>query len=182
MRALLTAMTAWVKDGAPPPASQYPKLADGTLVPATKAAFPAIPGVQAPSIIAALRVGQREVPFLVAQVGADGNERAGVRTAELLVPLQTYTGWNFRNAKIGGMRQIVPLLGSAIPLAATKAARAATHDPRPSIEELHPTRDGYLAASRAVSETLVKEGYLLRDDLAHVAARAEEQWAHRMKP
>ena len=32
MRALLTALTAWVKEGKEPPASVVPRIADGTLV------------------------------------------------------------------------------------------------------------------------------------------------------
>ena len=38
MRALTAAMVEWLAKGTPPPASAYPKLADGTLVRATKAA------------------------------------------------------------------------------------------------------------------------------------------------
>src|SRR5205085_10914293 len=68
--------------------------------------------------------------FLVPQVDADGNERAGIHLPEVSVPLATYTGWNFRNAKIGGTDQLVSLLGSYIPLTATKAEREAAKDPR----------------------------------------------------
>ena len=32
LRASLMALDRWVKDGAPPPASRYPRMADGTLV------------------------------------------------------------------------------------------------------------------------------------------------------
>ena len=44
--ALMKALVAWVTDGTPMPASRYPTIADGTLVPNTDAAmgFPAIPG------------------------------------------------------------------------------------------------------------------------------------------
>src|SRR4051812_2997526 len=87
MRALMVAMEKWIKDGTAPPASQYPKLADGTLVASTKVAFPAIPGVQAPGIVLPAQRDGKQIPFLVPQVDADGNERAGVRTAESLVPL-----------------------------------------------------------------------------------------------
>src|SRR5262252_6863172 len=44
-RALLTDLTAWVVDGTPPPASRYPTVAGGTLVPANRIGFPKIPGV-----------------------------------------------------------------------------------------------------------------------------------------
>lgn len=43
MRALLTALTAWVKDGTEPPASVVPHIADGTLVAPDQVHFPSIP-------------------------------------------------------------------------------------------------------------------------------------------
>ncbi|MGB9369599.1 MAG: alpha/beta hydrolase domain-containing protein [Xanthobacteraceae bacterium] len=43
MRALLTALTDWVKDGKEPPASVVPRIADGTLVAADRVRFPSIP-------------------------------------------------------------------------------------------------------------------------------------------
>ncbi len=67
--------------------------------------FPAIPGVQSPKIIPAGKQAGKSLPLLVPQVGEDGNELAGVRTAESVVPMATYTGWNFRNASIGGTDQ-----------------------------------------------------------------------------
>jgi hypothetical protein len=43
LRALLLALDRWVKGGAPPPESVYPKIADGTLVPASALKWPAPP-------------------------------------------------------------------------------------------------------------------------------------------
>ncbi|HEX2940774.1 MAG TPA: alpha/beta hydrolase domain-containing protein, partial [Rhodopila sp.] len=48
VRALLVALDEWVSDGTPPPDSRVPRIDDGTLVPADRLAFPAIPGVQPP--------------------------------------------------------------------------------------------------------------------------------------
>jgi len=45
MRALLTAMTGWVRDDATPPPSMVPRLADGGLVAPDQVRFPPIPGV-----------------------------------------------------------------------------------------------------------------------------------------
>jgi Alpha/beta hydrolase domain len=43
MRALLTALTAWVRDGVEPPPSAKPRIADGTLVAPDRVRFPEIP-------------------------------------------------------------------------------------------------------------------------------------------
>ena len=51
MRAIFAGLDGWVRQGAPPPPSRYPKLSDGTLVPHDRFKFPAIPGVQSPAII-----------------------------------------------------------------------------------------------------------------------------------
>jgi len=116
------------------------------------------------------------LPLLVPQVDADGNERAGIRLPEVAVPLATYTGWNFRSAATGGTNQLVPLLGSYIPLARTKAEREARHDPRPSIEERYTSRQQYLDAINKSAAALVKEGYLLAGDVPSVVKRAAEHW------
>ncbi len=118
------------------------------------------------------------LPFLVPQVDADGNERAGIRLPEVTVPLATYTGWNFRNSRIGGTDQLVSLLGSYIPFAQTKAEREATHDPRPSIEERYASRDQYMDQINKAAAALVKDGYLLADDVPSVTKRAADHWEY----
>ena len=154
---------------------------------ASTVAFPAIPGVQSPrALTAGVRMSTElapgsagagaPLPFLVPQVDADGNERAGIRLPEVAVPLATYTGWNFRNEKIGGTPQLVSLLGSYIPLAQTKAERDAAHDPRPSIAERYMTKEQYLEKINRAAAALVKDGYLLADDVAPVVKRAADHW------
>jgi hypothetical protein len=176
MRALMVAMEKWIKDGAAPPASQYPTLADRTLVPVEQVSFPALDGVQSPKIIPPVQRDGKVVPFLVPQVDADGNETAGVRTPESLVPLATYTGWNFRNRAIGGPTLLVSLLGSRIPFARTAADRTSTHDPRKAVAERYPSRDAYMAKAREAAQDLVKRGYLLSQDMEQVMSRMEAQW------
>jgi hypothetical protein len=176
MRALLVAMDKWVRQGTTPPASQYPKLSDGTLVRVDALDFPAIPGVQSPRALPARREGATLLPYLVAQVDADGNERSGIRTAEQFVPVATYTGWNFRSAAIGATSQVVGLQGSTIPFAPSAAARRAG-DPRKSIGERYPSKERYLSLAHEQSDTLVKGGYLRSEDVAQVMKRIEEQWA-----
>jgi len=187
MRALVVAMQKWVTDGTLPPPSQYPKLSDGTLVRMSAVSFPAIPGVQSPkTLTAGVRMSTElaprsagagaPLPLLVPQVDADGNERAGIRLPEVSVPLATYTGWNFRNSRIGGTGQLVSLLGSYIPFASTKADRTAKRDPRPSIEERYASRDKYMDAINKAAAGLVKDGYLLPADVPAIAKRAADHW------
>jgi hypothetical protein len=189
MRALFVAMDKWVREGASPPPSRVPRLSDGTLVRAADVAFPDIPGVQSPKTLTA---GSRAVntfvaggagagtplPLLVPQVDADGNDRAGIRLPEVTVPLATYTGWNFRSAATGGTNQLVPLLGSYIPFAHTKAERERRQDPRLSIEERYASKQQYLDAIDKSAAALVKEGYLLAGDVPGVVKRATEHWEY----
>jgi len=182
-------MEHWVADGTLPPPSRYPTLADGTLVKAPAVAWPRIPGVQSPrTLTAGFRVQDdlapgvpasgAPLPFLVPQVDADGNERAGIRLPEVTVPLATYTGWNFRSEKIGGTSQLVALLGSYIPLAQTRADRTASKDPRASIAERYSSREQYMDKITKAADALVKSGYLLADDAAAVVKRAADHWEY----
>ena len=116
------------------------------------------------------------LPFLVPAVDADGNERAGVRTAEQAVPVATYTGWNFRNQTIGGTTQLVGLMGSAIPFARTAAEKQRASDVRPSMAERYPSKERYLLLAKAHSETLCEGGYLLAGDVPQVMKRVNDHW------
>ncbi len=124
------------------------------------------------------RYDNHDLPFLVPQVDGDGNELAGIRTAEQRVPMATYTGWNFRGAAIGGTNQLVNLLGSALPFARTKAEREKAGDPRPSIEERYPSKDAYHTKASAVADELVRGRYLLATDVPAAMARLEGWWGH----
>jgi hypothetical protein len=92
------------------------------------------------------------------------------------VPLATYTGWNYRNEAIGQPGEVLPLAGSYIPLPLTRAAREASHDPRPSIEERYGNRARYQAIVTDRAEDLAEQGYMLRQDVDVVVARALARW------
>ena len=188
-RALLKSFVGWVTQGTPMPASRYPKISDGTLVPDTNAAmgFPRIPGkpmpegMQRPLIVyslgshfnytdgsgylTAVPAVEREFPQLVAKVDADGNEVAGLKSPLAMTPLGTYTGWNV--TKAGPFKGLlcgdVPT-GGFIPFARTKAERTASGDPRLSLEERYGSHDGYVQAVTAAANALVNDGLLLRYD------------------
>jgi len=187
MRALLVSLDKWVRDGVEPPASMIPKLADGTLTKASEVGFPAIPGVHSPRtlwggmravnpLVARDGAAGTALPFLVPQVDADGNERAGVRLPEVAVPLATYTGWNFRDAKTGGVDLLRPLIGSYIPFPATREQRERVRDPRASIAERYTDRDAYLARIKESAAGLVRGGYLLAEDVPAIEAHALDHW------
>jgi hypothetical protein len=187
MRALLVAMDKWVREGVAPPPSRLPRLQDRTLVGSDTVAFPDLPAVTSPRGLSAGGRGVNHLlprdgapgtpmPLLVPQVDQDGNERAGIRLPDVAVPLATYTGWNFRNAAIGAPDQLFPLLGSYIPFAGTKAERELAHDPRASIVERYATRDRYLTLVQQAGAGLVKDGYLLTDDLPGLVRHAGDHW------
>lgn len=176
LRALLTAMDNWVRQGTAPPASQYPKLMDGTLVRREAVTFPAIPGVESPQMIQPAQQSSTPLPFLVPQVDEDGNERAGIRAVEQAVPVATYTGWNFRSPAVGAPKALVSLMGSSIPFAATDEARK-PGDRRRSLASRYGSKEQYLTHARTHADTLVKGGYLLASDVPQVIKRMEELWA-----
>ena len=191
MRALLTAMNDWLTTGKEPPASTYP--AADQLVHAKELKFPAIPGVKAPvRAHAAYRVDYgpqfktagiiaKEPPqvgnaftVLVPAVDADGNEASGLRMPELVWPLGTYTGWNYRPERIGAPHETVPFIGSFFAFAPTKAKR--TNDPRPSIEERYSGKAEYVAKVAATARSMADRRLLLDRDVAAIEDRAARMW------
>ena len=187
MRALLVGMEKWVRQGVGPPPSRYPRLQDRTLVRSTDVAFPDIPGVVSPrkalsgargvnSLVAKDGGAGTPLPLLVSQVDKDGNELGGLRLPDVMVPLATTAGWNFRKTAIGGTHMFFPLLGSYVPFASTKAERERTHDPRLSIEERYQSRDRYLKQVQDAAASLVKDGYVLAEDVPAIVKRAGDHW------
>lgn len=185
-RALLMALDRWVRDGTEPPASKYPRLADGTLTPRAALKWPALKNVTPPSLIPEPRrakvdapaapkpLGEGGWPFLVPQVDEDGNEIGGIRLPDQAVPVGTLTGWNFRTPSTGNPKAIVPLAGSLIPFAKTAAER--NGDPRTSLEERYRGKTDYVGRATAVGVDLVKQGYVLREDLPFLLERAAAMW------
>jgi hypothetical protein len=182
MRALLRAAHQWVESNTRPPDSRHPMLRDQTLVALKAVGFPAIPGVSDPRTIEGPGLTMAghftALPFLVPRVDADGNEVTGIRVPELVVPLATTTGWNFRSQRVGNPSTLYALLGSYVPFARTKTERDARHDPRLSIEERYRDRDDYLQKIRASATALVSDRFLLQEDVEDVVQRATRHWAY----
>jgi hypothetical protein len=103
-------------------------------------------------------------PSFVPTTDVDGNDIAGVRLADVTVPIATYTGWALRagpQANDGCESS-----GQFIPFAKTQAERVATGDPRLSVAERYPTFDAYAGAIRKALDRLVQQRLMLCEDAA----------------
>jgi len=199
IRALFRALDRWVAEGVAPPPSRYPTLADGTLVTPEKAGWPTIPGVRMPPApmttyhldfgpewqqgrvtVEPPRLG---APFvsLVPAVDDAGNDRAGIRLPEIAVPLATHTGWNYRRPDIGAPDRLASEIGAYRPLPRTAADRTSTGDSRRAIAERYPSREDYLGRIAQAAVALVRDRYLLAEDVPDMITRAAAHydWATR---
>jgi hypothetical protein len=194
MRAMLVRMMEWMKEGSEPPASAYPTIAAGTLVPIDRVRFPQLADVDFPKVAhEAYRAdyGPRweqgivdlqppelgaAFPTLLPQVDRFGNELGGVESLEILAPLATYAPWNLRIGYLGGTDELANFTGTYIPLPKTEAERQALGDPRPSIESLYASKEEYLELARRAARSLMEQGFLLEEDVEHVVARAAHHW------
>ncbi len=194
-RAILVAFDAWASQGIRPPDSEYPR--GGHLVPFDQKStgFPAIPGVTYAGLLNAsgvrdfgpdvtqnrglvtlnppVPVPGGEHVILVPKVDHDGNDVAGVRVPQLEVPIATYTGWNVRAAPaVEG--DLCDLTGMYLPFAKTRAERLATGDPRKSLEERYRTHEGYVKEVEKAARKLMKERFLLEEDVERIVQAAED--------
>lgn len=183
LRALFQALYEWIRYGIPPPESRVPTIARGTLQPVSALRFPIWEGLKPAgdcNDIVPLDdwIHPREPRFryraLVCGVDADGNEVDGIFTPDIGVPLGTYTGWNcYRAPYPQGV--LADRKGSFIRFSETREARSFAGDPRLSLEERYPSRDGYVNLVRKAAQKLVHERLLLQDDADRYIKRAHEQ-------
>ncbi len=198
-RAMIANMDAWVRSDTAPPASRYPRIDAGNLVPLSAYAFPAIPGVNRPHeandadrldfgpdwrkgilSLQPPKVG-KAFPVLVPQVDADGNERDGVRLPEFAAPLGTYASWNLRDPAIGAPDQRVSFELSWIPFAKTEEDRKRTGDPRKSVAERYANERDYLARYEEALNALVAQRWILPEDRGALLERGQMEWAEAEK-
>jgi hypothetical protein len=189
-RALVIDLVDWIVRGSEPPPSRYPSLADGTLAaPDSRAAvgFPDLSpvGVTYTGVHNFLYLtdylmvppqidGSRRYQVLVPTDDADGNERPGVRSPDVTVPLGTHLAWNPRAAGFAEGDQCVSQ-GSFIPFASTKAARDASGDPRLSVAERYTGKADYVARIRSAATALREARLMLAEDVDNWVRRAEGQ-------
>jgi hypothetical protein len=195
LRALLTALDEWVREGKTPPPSVYPRITDKTLVGwrAKESGWRALPGVRYPEVIQQPdhrdyglgfdrnRFITRHPPepksafrVLVAAHSPDNNERGMLLPPTVAVPVATLTGWNLRAPKAGAANELLGLNGSYLHFAKTKKDRQANGDPRRSIEERYRDFDDYLKQFEAATRTLIKQRYLLAEDVPLLMERARK--------
>ncbi|HEX4986012.1 MAG TPA: alpha/beta hydrolase domain-containing protein [Burkholderiales bacterium] len=192
LRALVADLDDWVGKGVEPPASRVPKISSHTLVEPSAVDLPRIPGVS----FHALHNGSGDRDFgprvhgnsgvidllvpatlakhkvLVPQVDRIGNDIAGIRHPYVEAPVATLLGWNTRTPEFGGP-DLCDLLGSSIPLPKTKADARAAGDPRPSLEELYATHEGYVEKVTAAAKQLQAERLMLQEDVDLISSEAQ---------
>ena len=189
LRACLVNLDRWAAEGVEPPPNRHPRVDDGSALPpeALAKVFERIPGSCYPRHHALPQRQDfsnlppkpgRAYGSLVSAVDEDGNELAGIALPEVAVPLATHTGWNLRHPDIGGAEQLLIFAGSTIPFPRTRREREAGGDPRLSIEERYRSREEYLARVHQAAVALVKEGYLLEEDVELSATFAARLWDH----
>jgi hypothetical protein len=187
-RALTVALVDWIARGIPPPASRYPSLGAGTLAPSlprSKVGFPDLSpiGVSYSGLYNFLFLTnygavppavdwERPYQVLVPTTDSDGNDVPGVRTPDVAVPVGTHMPWNPRAAD-HAPGEMCAGNGSFIAFARDAAARAAAHDPRPSLAERYATHQKYVDQVTAAVRALQAERLMLDDDAAAWIKRAQ---------
>ena len=196
LRALLTALDRWVRDDATPPASVYPKIAEGTLVPwsAAESGWRPLSGVRYPEVIhqpdfvdrGPLFLTKRQITIQPPQVQRqyivkipayqeDDNERGCLLLPTVAVPVATFTSWNLRKREIGAETELLSLAGGYIPLAPTKEARQQTGDPRVSLQERYGDFETYQRRFAEDITRLVEGGYILKEDVPRLQQLADAE-------
>jgi hypothetical protein len=164
------ALDAWTRFGVAPPPNRIPKIADGTLVPVEKLNPLRVPAPKFAYNVYKIDIGPEPPPVhgtyinLVPQVGSDGNELAGVRIPELQVPVATYTGWNRRTPEVGFPEYRASFIGSFIEW------------PKEEVLARYHTRDEYFGRFTDAALGLVRERFLVADDLPAILERGAKLW------
>lgn len=185
---LLVAMVDWVASDKEPPPSRYPRIADGSLVPAhidgriNGRAWNQLSGINHPDAIYTpgfANYGDRWLEeriidrhplttdmyynALVPAVNGNNNDSAESTVLPPLtgVPLATFVPWNLRAVSTGAEKSLARLSGGYIPLPQSMAVAEQSNDPRTPIVAMYSSFRDYLTLYEAATDTLINEGYLL---------------------
>lgn len=185
---LIVAMHNWVSQGIEPPASRYPKISDGSLVPShldgtiNPSAWRQMNNVNHPRAMykpASVdygdqwqtrrivsrhpRLSEDLYQAMVPAVNDDNNDSS---LSTLLppmtqVPLATFVSWNLRSFASGSEKSLARLSGGYIPFAANSAMANQSADSRSTISGLYNSFEDYLSRYERATDALISEGYLL---------------------
>jgi len=196
LRAIFTDLDEWATKDIEAPPSRRATVDEGLLVPPEdreEVGFPAIPGVTYNGLFNALgeldfgpSVSQNRgiitnwghppvlatYRVLVPRVSEVGIDLGGVEVPVVGVPTATLTGWNLRRAPFAD-GELCELNGMFLPLKVTRAQANKAHDPRPSLQELYKSHEGYVEAVKRFVQRSVEERFLLPED-ADAAVRDAE--------
>jgi Alpha/beta hydrolase domain len=177
-RALMSNLDAWVKGTAAPVASNWPRVADGTMsVPtADPKSLSAIDlptlGLAYSGVYNTLTVNDESVipsipsnkMYVVHQPTQDGqgNSKAGVKMPDSAVPLASFVGYSIRKSGFAAGDQN-GLSSSQLAFALNTSSKNKA-DTRKSVQELYGTKAGYLNAWNASVDKLVADKLMLADD------------------
>jgi hypothetical protein len=183
---LQVAMHEWLAQGREPPASRYPTIAEGTLVPShlpsgeiNPRAWNPLPGVNHPKDMYRVAYAQYGEDWpehrvishhpqsseslygvLVPAVDSNNNDfpQSTLLPPLTEVPLATFTPWNLRNPATGAETELARLAGGYIPFAQSGARST---DARSTVDELYSSFDDYLSKYEAATDRLIEQRYLL---------------------
>jgi len=192
LRALVVVLDEWVKNNVAPPETRVPRISDKTLVAPSELKLPKIPGLTyqglyngsgdrdfGPRVNGNAGIIDLLIPktlanhkILVPQVDGVGNDIAGIRHPFVEAPVATLLGWNTRTADFGGP-DLCDLLGSTIPLPKTRAEAQSRNDPRPSLDELYGTHDGYVSKVAEAARNLQTQRLMLQEDVDMLVGEAQ---------
>ncbi len=174
IRNSLVRMAEWTTTGTPPPASRWPSLAKGELVPLESLKGPEVPaaGLVWPKVAnRPLTADGRSKawPIFVPKIDPDGNDVPGIRLPELALPSGTYVGWNLRKAGYGE-GDLCLLSGSYIPFARDTESRAG--DSRASMAERYRLAGEQKARQAEVARQLHAARLLIDEDAEKLSGEA----------
>ena len=174
-RALIVNLEGWIKGTATPLASNFPKVSDGTMAVATSdpksVGSPDLTALGLPynGVYNTLSLNDESVIpsvpsnrfYVVHQPTNDpqGNNRAGAKMPDSLVPLATFVGYSLRRPGF--------VEGNQNGLASSQRAFSLLDnpaDPRRSVKSLYGSVSGYLSQWNAAVDKLVADRLLLPDD------------------
>ena len=188
---------SWVEEGLEPPKSKVPRLDDGTAstIPDVLEVFTGALGLKIPDHsqmwrlremdmgsredigIAAYPIKEgREYPRFVSSVDKDGNEVAGIRMPDISVPVGTHTGWNPRDPSTGAPDQIISMVGFTNYFPASGKSFRPHEDLRDSINDRYLSKENYLEMVSKAAEKLVKERYLIKEDIGVVLQKCAQRY------